>query len=251
MAGGIATKGTHWASGSVANNAADATKDRVGHAHEWNGHKERENLDGDAKNDANWLRCRGNNNEASKLRGAIKNAKHWVEEQHLEESAIPALEPLLCVWKHIGNKRERRNHDKDKDESLTGGHSDDGRDDGDEAGKKNWKKNPDDTTDAAKESRSSKDCDAGSTDAEHSGDDTRDGSSTSVFRNVAILDGDVLDINEEILEAVTEDIANIDSKRTDNIAEVDQDSGNNNARKNLFDTVIVDTVSGELRENDN
>ena len=78
--GGATDSGTADWSASAADETIDTTKDGAGHAHEWDRHEERQYFNGNTEDDAEPVGGRGDDNETSKLRGAIEDAKHWVEE---------------------------------------------------------------------------------------------------------------------------------------------------------------------------
>ena len=55
-----------------------------------------------------------------------------------------------------------------------------------------------------------------------------------------------MDRGEEAAQARTEDVADIDSGLTDDEAQVDEDGGDNDARKDAFDAIVADTDTCEL-----
>ena len=125
---------------------------------------------------------------------------------------------------------------------MTGGHGNNCGDDGDEAGKKNWEKHPEN---AAYATEGSEGCDsADGTDTKHRCNDTCNRSSACSVRDGAVLDGDILNIYKEGLEGVTENITEINRESTDDIAEVYENSSNNNAWQDFLDTVVIDAEAG-------
>ena len=60
-----------------------------------------------------------------------------------------------------------------------------------------------------------------------------------------------MDRLEDATETDAKNITDIDGENTDKVAEVDKDSGDDNARESTFNTVIIDTDTGDLRVNNN
>ena len=65
-----------------------------------------------------------------------------------------------------------------------------------------------------------------------------------------VFDGDILNVHKEGLESVAENVADVDGESTDNIAEIDEDSGYDDAWEGFFDTVVIDTEASNLRKDD-
>lgn len=142
MAEGPAGDAAFGRSGESAQAGVEGAEDGAGHFHERPGEDERENLDGDAENEAEAVVGGSDERPTGELRGAEEEAKHRVENKHLEEELLPFLEPFFGVREEVGDKGERRDHNEEGDEGLASGDGKEAGDDGDNCTEEDWKEHP-------------------------------------------------------------------------------------------------------------
>lgn len=125
---------------------------------------------------------------------------------------------------------------------MAGGKGDEADNDGAEGAEEERDKDPDEPAEAAdgvddNEARGAGNCDA------------RKGryyiDPGSAVTSVAAEDA-FFDIHKEFIESVTDNITNINGKHTDYITEVNEDDGDNEAREDTFDAIIINTDASEL-----
>ena len=202
-------------------------------------------MDGETDNDAKHAGGGEEDGPADEAGGAEEEAEHGVEDEHAAEETLPLGEPFFGVGEEVGDEGERRDHDEDGDETLAETDGDETDGNRDESAEKGENEHPENGTEAASGA------DGETTDAD-AGDDA--GGDVGP-RDLVEVDGGAgedfgLDGFEEVDEAAADDVADIDKKGADDEAEVNNNYGNNEAREDAFNAVIIDAETGELGVDD-
>lgn len=85
-------------SGHFANSVIEIAENGARHLHEAPREEERENLHGEAENNASRRGGRSNKSKAKHVRGAEEEAEEWIEDEHTDEELTPLGKPFLGVW---------------------------------------------------------------------------------------------------------------------------------------------------------
>lgn len=243
VVGGGATEGI---AEEVAKEAGDSAENGSRHLHEGEGEEERENLDGDTKDDPEGVAV-GARDEgpAGEAGGAKEKAKHGVEDEHLFEDVEPFFEPRLSIGEKIGDESEWRDHNEESDDGLAERDSEEANDEGDEAANNDGNEHPEEGTKATTEADGeASDGAAGSEGDEEVGDRNIDGGGGLSGSGGG---GDTV---EEATKAGTDNVASVNGEGANEEGEVDKNGGDDDARKGLFDAIVTKAEAGDLGVDD-
>lgn len=190
--------------------ARDSAENSTRHLHEADRKDQRKNLDGETNDETKSVtgaNSRSYEGPTGELGGAKEEAKHWIEDNHGDKNIFPFFEPLFGIRKHVTNKGDRSDHDKNGDKGLAKTKRDETnkyRDDGTNKSANKWPDKADnsDTSNSAT--------------ADESGSE---GGPVNIadFTNAARVAGLILDVFKESANTGTKDIATIYSEGADKI----------------------------------